>query len=250
VPLAQHLGQDRPFYGLHADLTDAPGIEDTAARYIEAVRGAQPEGPYLLGGWSFGGVVAFEMARQLSRAGDRVGFVAMFDTRAIHAGAPAPDAPEEAADRRMTTQFLVSLARGHELPIASDELRPFGSDEQFDPVVRLLRAVHLLPPAASVDDARRLLAVLTARLRAKWQYAPPLSPYPDPLVLFRTRERRRPAEPIDDSPTLGWSAFSSQPVTVYDVPGNHFSMLRAPHVQDLADQLRRCLRGADPQVTP
>jgi thioesterase domain-containing protein len=247
-PLAQHLGQDRPCFGLHDDgLAGAPRIEDTAARYIAAVRGAQPDGPYLLGGWSFGGVVAFEMARQLTRDGHRVGFVAMLDTRAVHAAKPTPEEPAEAADRRMTTQLLTSLARGHDLPI--EDLHPFGSDPQLAPILKLLQDVHLLAPTASVADARRLLAALTARLRAKWQYAPPLPPYPGPLVLFRARERRA-EEPADASPTLGWSAFSSQPVTVYDVPGNHFTMLRAPHVQDLASQLRRCLRTADPRVTP
>jgi acyl transferase domain-containing protein/thioesterase domain-containing protein len=247
-PLAQHLGQDRPCFGLHDDgLAGEPRIEDTAARYIAAVRGAQPDGPYLLGGWSFGGVVAFEMARQLTRDGHRVGFVAMLDTRAVHAAKPTPEEPAEAADRRMTTQLLTSLARGHDLPI--EDLHPFGSDPQLAPILKLLQDVHLLAPTASVADARRLLAALTARLRAKWQYAPPLPPYPGPLVLFRARERRA-EEPADASPTLGWSAFSSQPVTVYDVPGNHFTMLRAPHVQDLASQLRRCLRTADPRVTP
>ena len=75
--LAKMLGDDQPFYGLQA-----PGLEDDrtalkttpelAAVYIEEMRKVQPEGPYLLGGWSYGGVVAFEMAVQLQRQGAEV----------------------------------------------------------------------------------------------------------------------------------------------------------------------------------
>ena len=246
VPLAQHLGRDRPFYGLCSDdhPDSAPRIEDTAARYVEALRGVQPEGPYLLGGWSYGGAVAFEMAQQLSRAGQRVALVAILDTRAVREAEPAPGEPEDDACQRMTTRFLASLARGHDLAAAHDDLRPFGSDEQLEPVLEILKRAHLLEPLASVEDARRFVATLTARLRSKWRYTP--EPYAGPLVLFRAQDRRaEPAHEGGSAATLGWAALSSQPVTVHEVPGNHFSMLKAPHVEVLANHLRRCLLAAD-----
>lgn len=85
IALARHLGQDRPFYGLESpDLyTDAPpmtDIETMATRYLEAVRQAQPRGPYYLGGWSGGGNIAFEMAQQLVRQGEEVAFLGMVDS--------------------------------------------------------------------------------------------------------------------------------------------------------------------------
>ncbi|HEX8089471.1 MAG TPA: amino acid adenylation domain-containing protein, partial [Blastocatellia bacterium] len=76
MDLARCLGEDRPFYGLQAVGLNGEGdtftsVEAMSASYVEALRAVQPEGPYLLGGWSFGGVVAFEMARELKRQGDQ-----------------------------------------------------------------------------------------------------------------------------------------------------------------------------------
>jgi aryl carrier-like protein len=84
--LALHLGKDQPFYGLqpfgidglHPPLTT---IEEMADCYIKALHQVQPRGPYYVGGWSFGGLVAFEMAQQLHRSGEQV-FLAIIDTLA------------------------------------------------------------------------------------------------------------------------------------------------------------------------
>jgi thioesterase domain-containing protein len=85
--LAYLWGFDQPFYGLQPlglDGEQSPftRIEEMAAHYIEALRQVQPSGPYFLGGWSFGGLVAFEMAQQLLRAGHQVALLAIFDTLA------------------------------------------------------------------------------------------------------------------------------------------------------------------------
>ncbi|HEY6147837.1 MAG TPA: AMP-binding protein, partial [Thermoanaerobaculia bacterium] len=83
--LARTLGPDQPFYGLQSQGLDgarAPyeTVEEMAAHYVREVRGAQPEGPYYLGGYSFGGKVAFEMARQLAQQGQKTAFLGFFDT--------------------------------------------------------------------------------------------------------------------------------------------------------------------------
>ncbi|MEM9682363.1 MAG: non-ribosomal peptide synthetase, partial [Pseudomonadota bacterium] len=83
--LARHLGSDRPFYGVQATADtdrDMPflGLEDMVRRYLEDIRKVQLAGPYLLGGYSFGGWAAFEMARQLKREGERVALLAIIDT--------------------------------------------------------------------------------------------------------------------------------------------------------------------------
>src|SRR5207253_11167405 len=83
--LARHLGSDQPFYGLQArDLVPNQephaSVETMAADYIEALRIIQPTGPYRLGGWSLGGVVAFEMAQQLQRQGESISVLALIDS--------------------------------------------------------------------------------------------------------------------------------------------------------------------------
>ncbi|NJR75191.1 MAG: hypothetical protein HC773_19260 [Scytonema sp. CRU_2_7] len=83
--LAHHLGIDQPFYGLqslglYGESQPYTRIEDMAAYYIEELRVVQPQGPYLLGGWSMGGIVAFEMATQLQKQGDKVALLALLDS--------------------------------------------------------------------------------------------------------------------------------------------------------------------------
>src|SRR4029077_8113983 len=83
--LSQAMGRSQPFYGLQSRGIDGVSrphhsIEEMAAAYVTEVREVQPEGPYLLGGYSGGGVVAFEMAHQLTAAGEAVALLVMFDT--------------------------------------------------------------------------------------------------------------------------------------------------------------------------
>ncbi len=83
--LARHLGSDQPFYGLqaqglHQNLPLHTRVEEMAAHYIEEIRTLQPQGPYFIGGSSFGGIVAFEMAQQFQVLGERVALLALFDT--------------------------------------------------------------------------------------------------------------------------------------------------------------------------
>ena len=99
IDLARFLGLEQPFYGLQASGLDGQQepytqIEDMAAHYTEALRVVQPEGPYFLGGWSMGGIVAFEMAQQLQAQGQKIALLALIDTVATTSGAQAEDEDE------------------------------------------------------------------------------------------------------------------------------------------------------------
>jgi len=82
--LARHIGTKQPFYGLQASGLE-PGtpiltrFEDMAAEYLKAIRSVQSKGPYLLGGYSLGGIIAYEVAQQLWRSGAQVALVAIID---------------------------------------------------------------------------------------------------------------------------------------------------------------------------
>lgn len=83
--LARRLGTARPVYGLQAgapaeDAVGEPTVEGLARRYVDAVREVQPVGPYYLGGYCGGGTIAYEMAQQLTAAGERVSLLALVDT--------------------------------------------------------------------------------------------------------------------------------------------------------------------------
>ena len=86
--LPRHLGKDQPLYflryGMAAEINDhpvqLPALEELASHYIKELQQVQPQGPYYLAGFSFGGVIAYEMARQLQANGHRVNLVALLDT--------------------------------------------------------------------------------------------------------------------------------------------------------------------------
>jgi thioesterase domain-containing protein len=212
-----------------------------AARYIETLRAVQPEGPYLLGGWSFGGLVAFEMAQQLWRSGRRVEHVILLD-------APGPRYTSAHADvLEDDARLIAAIAREAGVQLACDDLRGLGMDEQLGRLLDVLTRASLIPPGFRLPQAKRWVVAFKSNERAAQRYAPPL--YPGRLTLLRSSEKLAPPaaqEPgADQDPTLGWSAFSSQPVAVQEVPGDHLSMMTAPRVQVLAEHLRRCLNEAE-----
>jgi pyochelin synthetase len=237
--LARGLGSDQPFYGLralglHGEEECLSGIEAMAARYLEELRGLQPEGPCFLGGWSLGGLVAFEMARQLERQGRSVGLLTLLDV----------EAREDEDPRHPAEQFLEDLAGqfGNDaaaskrlLALARDRSL---SDEGWAELLEQARIADVLPPDMGALQIRDLSRVFTANARAAASYVP--QRYGGRVALFKARERAAQAAPGVD---LGWGELCAA-VDVQAVPGNHYTMLRQPHVQVLAERLRVCLQEA------
>ncbi len=227
--LATLLGADQPVHGiqppgLEDDQEPLTTVEDMVARYLEVVRQAQPRGPYALLGWSFGGLVAFEMARELAAQGEEIGLLAMLDT-------PQPGLTRDLDD----VEYLVSWARAQGLSISAAKLREFAHrDQQLEHVLELLKQLAMIPPDVGIEQARRFLAVHQGHNRAMRRYA--AKPYQGKVTLFRVAGA--------DDPTLGWDRWVRQGVEVHEVPGEHDSMVLEPHVQALAERLSACLATA------
>ena len=200
-------------------------VETLAADYLVEVRKKQPHGPYSLAGLSFGGLLAYEMAQQLRRAGEEVAFLAMFDTvmperkirtvarRALH---HVQMFPKEG----VMPGFVRGRARFSEL--ISAFAGPAG--DAF-PVMNIL----------DVQDARRAALRDTIYARAARRYK--VKPYDGTTVLFRA----------DDSKTLDttarWRAVVRN-IDVQHVPGDHLDVLKAPHVSVVARQILKRLKLA------
>ncbi len=253
--LARHLGQDQPFFGLQApDLTEIAEegdeyarVEDRAAHYIEAIRAIQPRGPYLLGGWSFGGVIAFEMAQQLYKQGDRVSLLALFDSVA----------PIISFDDINDANTLAGLARelvsqnGGVLAISASELLGLHPDEQLNLVLNKAKTAGIAPADSNHAEAmswmRRLLKGFRIRLQAFRSYKPEV--YPAEITLFRgdINPGHLQDEAMGDvlnlfkDPAHGWSGLSSRSIKVEPVPGFHETLLSEPHVQTVASRLKACI---------
>jgi thioesterase domain-containing protein/acyl carrier protein len=246
--LARHLGPDQPFYGLQApDLATIEGeetsIEAMAARYVEAIREVWPRGPYLLGGWSFGGLVAFEMAQQLDRAGEAVPLVAILDT-----ASPRTTGELAALDE---SQILATLAgeealkAGTTLALSADDLRPLDPEARVARTLDSLRGAGVLTAEIEPEWVHRLLRGHQQRRMAMARYTPAV--YPGRLVLFHPTESLERDRQTEWSGAAGWRPYTSEPLLVQSVPGHHATMASGPHAATLARRLRAVM---DDVLTP
>lgn len=232
--LSHHLGTDQPFYGLQSRGLGAgeeklETLEAMAAAYRDEIVRVAP-GPYFLGGWSLGGAVVYELARQLAAGGAEVALLAIVDATP----GPWPDAGP-AIDEDDDVYWLMEIADylqrlwNLDLGLAAETLRALEPEERTR---RFLDALQGTPfgAAASPEPLRRLLDVFKTNVRAFRRYRP--EPYPGPITLFRPADAEAPSDP-----TLGWGALAPR-VDIETVPGDHISALAEPHVRTLAARLR------------
>lgn len=245
--LSRHLGTDQPFYGLQSRGLGAgeeplASIAEMAAAYRAEITKITP-GPYYLGGWSLGGAVVFELARQLAAEGKEVALLAIVD------GTPGPWPPGDAADdadEDDDTRWLMDIADylqrlwGVDLGVSPDVLRALPPDEQAR---RFLAGLKDTPfgAGAGVESLRRLLRVFKTNVRAFRRFRP--DPYPGKITLFRPSAVLGYAGNGDEAaaaidPTLGWGALSPRRIAIETVPGDHITALAEPHVRSLAARLR------------
>jgi len=277
-PLARHLGDDQPFFGLQAQGLDGRHeahmtIEEMAAHYIAEVRVLQPEGPYYLGGSSLGGLVAYEMAQQLHAQGQAVNLLALFDTYS------------PGYLRLVALPFHYRLARhlhnlkhlslGEKISYLWQRLggrlnaRRWVSDRAAwiwwysgHLALRIMQRF-----GRPLGPALRNLHIREVMIRAQWAYAP--KPYAGKITFFHAGER--PAryyhdpyldeeamatagfrghdhqDPVwEEISRLGWGHLAQGGLVVHEVPGPHGYMVREPHAQALGHKLRACLDAAQP----
>jgi len=238
VHLANCLSPDQPCYGLQARGLEQgqdphKRIEEMAAHYINAIRTVQAEGPYLLGGWSMGGVVAFEMAQQLHAQGQRAALLAMLDTR-------IPTTHEEFADEDFEVTLLVDFVRYFGLSLdPHDALVRLPKHELLQHVLEHAKRAGLMPSDIEVSHAEPFIELCKADFQATRNYQ--LHHYPGRITLFKAGQE---LAGIPSDPTLGWSEWAAGGVDVHVVPGNHATMVYKPHVEVLAETLRVCLDQA------
>jgi aspartate racemase len=260
--LAKHLRHDRPLYGIQApglvgSLSRANpdqdlfySIEEMAAFYIDELLTIQPDGPYFIGGYSFGGLVAFELARQLQTQGSSVALLAILDSypRAQNistpvevvgtglAPVPVPTAPvRDYAGAIVRIAEDVSRSWKKKVSVSYEALCPLQPDEQLVYFLDRLRDAQIAPDDMDIFQLRRYIQVYEAHESCLQRYRP--KPYPGRITLFCSEDGE--ADPSS------WSPFSSEPVEVHPVSGDHLSMVDEPYVQSLALQLQRCLDKAD-----
>ncbi|HET7461434.1 MAG TPA: amino acid adenylation domain-containing protein, partial [Longimicrobium sp.] len=230
--LAVQCAFDQPVYALQPrGVQDGEGpigaIQEMAAYYVDAVRGLFPDGPYRLGGWSFGGVVAWEMARQLHAAGAGVDLLALFDTAALTPDVMRLEFGDPAEVVWHTVAGLAGYAAARRVTV--DEIRAPEPREMAARMIRLMDAPRLLDESR-VDDVVALTELRRANLQAQIDYQ--VGPYPGHLTYFCT-EGSKSAD--GRYPSLEyWSALAQGGTTVHHVGGSHGTILHEPYVNTLS----------------
>ena len=214
--LANSVGADQPFYGVQAQGLDGQlpcltRVEDMAALYLKEIRSIQPTGPYYLGGFSFGGWIACELAQQLQAQGEQIGLLAMFDTYPFRL--------------KPVTSSLMSFFR---IP----------SQQQL---------MYVLPKTIKKGIRRRIVwvglpraikNVLRACYAAERQYQ--LRPYSGRVTLFRATQALTP----ENDPHARWRDLARGGVEIQEIEGHHADIILEPQVRITAEKLRSCLERA------
>ena len=221
--LARHMAPDQPFYGIqpqgiNGDMPFLRSVEEMAACYVREMRKSQPEGPYYIGGYSFGGLVAFEMARQLQADGQEVGLLALLDTY-----------PGKAKSKAVLLSTLLALPREQQAAYVARKLKKYrrGLRRRFD-------ALFLPKP---LKEIRKILA------RAEAMYQPQV--YAGSASWLRASEKALRGL---DNPQDDWSKWIAGGVQIQEIDGDHGSIMKEPMVSVLAYKLRLCLAQSQERV--
>ncbi|HEY6351409.1 MAG TPA: beta-ketoacyl synthase N-terminal-like domain-containing protein [Candidatus Angelobacter sp.] len=261
--LAKYLDPDHPIYAFQCHILGSNKghplipVERMASHYIRFLKEIQPAAPYLLAGWSAGGVIAFEMGVQLQRAQQEISLIGIFDA------APylRPDAEPKDAEARLAEDIIaageaLATRAGEKFTLTRSDLEHLSEEHQFERFLEELRNKDLVPPAVDAQALRALLETFRNTNKALEFYAPDM--YHGRVLVLRaadvTPELLQRTSDIYADPSFGWQQYCSRPVDVRYVPGDHMHMAVEPNIRTLGavfqnhiDQLDKLHRNSAAQ---
>jgi thioesterase domain-containing protein/acyl carrier protein len=214
--LARHMGTDQPFYALQPQGLDGKrpcmtSVAEMAESYMREIRRVQPEGPYRIGGYSFGGLVAYEMAQQLRAQDQEVSLLALFDTY-----------PGKMESRSSQLRNL------RKLPVK--EAISFIVKKGSFVLMTLRKRLELQMLPRALRNVRQACATAAAGYDVQ--------PYDGQVTLFRVKEKS--AGSLDDPYAIWWRVAAGG-VDLREISGDHLSLLKEPQVRLLAEELNDAL---------
>lgn len=239
--LAKFLPRELPVYGLPSVPANEPQLHSMRAmaeRMVHLIHEAQPKGPYRLAGWSFGGILAYEIAQLLVDQGDTLEFLGLIDAWNIEGRSV------ESRRRRTPEAVLVDMCEMKKERRSGPSAPPLNSPNtkaSFDALFDHYRAEEVLPESfehLTPDEARAECNKLEHHLQVMEAYRP--QPIGIPVHLFVASEHflEQPASPA----WLGWErCVPEHLLRVHTVPGGHHSMMRPPNIKTLGQQVAKFL---------
>jgi thioesterase domain-containing protein/NRPS condensation-like uncharacterized protein len=239
--LTTRIGADQPVYGVQAQALEAnqPALarmEDMAAHYLKEIRRVQPKGPYHLLGYSFGGIVALEMAQQLHAQGEMIGLLGMLDTRArenLGGGGGNSKAPVANTAKPGRLTGYVRRYKGHGGGKGSFDFLLQDLKERRARYVTALSVKMFSKVPAFLKDTFEINTFAARNYKMK--------PFPGKLTLFRASKQAEAGVPSDN----GWGHIFREGIEVHEIPGDHWQVLSEPGIDVLAKSIRDCLAHED-----
>jgi acyl transferase domain-containing protein/thioesterase domain-containing protein/D-arabinose 1-dehydrogenase-like Zn-dependent alcohol dehydrogenase/acyl carrier protein len=232
--LAQQLESEQPVYGIQAQGVDGKStpldqVEAMATQYIRQLQKYQPTGPYLLGGSSFGGMIAYEMAQQLKQQGEDIGLLVLIDT-------PGPEHMPTGHLNEDVEVMAYILEVGNGIRISVDELRQMDEQTRWAWFVEKTGGDET---ESSQMQSQIFMDLFRANMQAMFAYQP--QPWEGDAIFFRAMEQDAYNA---KTPEKAWEPLIRGNLTIYSIPGNHITMNEQPHVKVLADYLQRAINSA------
>jgi len=232
--ISHRLDPNRPFSALQApgvwdDQSPLTEITSMAHLYLQTMRAEDQNEPYSLGGYCTGGIIAFEMAQQLQRAGHAVAALILFDTWAPGPYKVGYDSADELA--RLISDFA---------PISSTDLRGLSFEAQLDQVVNASAKAGRLPVQMELDKAKRFIRAALLIERARQRYN--ARDYRGELCLIRSNDRRVDRE---DDGAMGWGHLVGGRIEVQTINCDHVRLVEPENTDVLIGLIRPILDAAD-----
>lgn len=237
LPLMGLLPAEQPMYGLER-VDELSTMEEKAAHYCTLIRDIQAEGPYHLLGWSFGGCLAYEVARQLRQEGQDIGFLGMIDT-ILAPALPHTESGEFLLERFGRFAEYIEKTYGHRLDLPYEELAATPDDQQIDVIMRLVADAELDMSPGIMEHQKT--SYVDARVGER--YVP--RPQEGHVVLYRAEQPQQLTTALDprylrQDADLGWASLC-QTLEIVPVEGDHHSVIDFPHVKAIAQHVSRAL---------
>ncbi|HUJ98348.1 MAG TPA: alpha/beta fold hydrolase, partial [Stellaceae bacterium] len=237
LPLAAALGREQQVYGLQAKGLEpgekpARSVAEMARDYIGEIRTVQPNGPYHLLGWSFGGLIAFEIATQLQAAGEQVALLALLDT-ALH----QPEGDDEITEASVIETLVDVLGLEKIIPGVTARI------SDLDSFVDAARHSGIWPADFSAAHAAAIVELFKVNVEQSYRYFP--GRYRGPLLHFRAMQNPENSERYFD-----WSNKVEGEITVIPLACAHNRVPLEPNVSDVARTLRPLLEAARGPAPP
>ena len=237
--MVRHLEPGQPIYALQARGLDGEAephdtIEDMAAHYISEIRKVQPRGPYLLAGYSLGGIVAWEMARQLLENGEQVPFLAVFDAVAKQ---EAGGAATNWKKKLKKTGFNLGLLLKN--PIGTFEYKSQMLRNRMDNITGKLRVAYMNSKTKQVEEGYLPFGKVVYEKSMEAYHKYHLQALDIKLDLFKARELMFF---VADPKFYGWNKYARKGVVVHEIDGNHLTLFNRAHGELIARIVQQRLK--------